>query len=118
MSPLSNITNPQTNIELKLVKDPNSKNVSDLLLHNTIPITLYDNLLTICDTGEGFEMKGDLLKIITVEIYNDDLAELVDKKIMYVFAKAMYFNEKTPGKKVPEIDHLYGGLSYMLSWFL
>ena len=101
-----------------MVKDPNSKKINDLLLHNTTPITLYDNLLTIRDTDEGFEMKGDLLKINTNEIYNDDLAELVYKKLRYDFAKAMHFDEKSPGKKVREIDHLYGCLSFLLSWFL
>ena len=118
MSPPSNITNLENNTQFKLVKYPNSKKVNDLLLHNKTPINLYDNLLTVHGTGKGFELKGDLLKIITKKNCNDDLAELVDEKLRYDFAKAMYFDEKSPSKKVPEIDHLYGGLSYLLSWFL
>ena len=41
MSPLSKITNPENTSQFKLVKDSNSNGVNDLLIHNTIPITLY-----------------------------------------------------------------------------
>ena len=64
MSPLSKITNPENTTQFKLVKDSSSNRVKDLLIHNTIPITLHNNLLTICDTNEQFELKGDLLKKI------------------------------------------------------
>ena len=65
MSPLSKINNPENTSQVKLVQDSTSNSVNDLLIHNSIPITLHDNLLTIRDLGKNFELKGDLLKMIT-----------------------------------------------------
>ena len=55
MFPLSKITKPENTTQFKFLKYQNSKRVNDLLLHNTIPIFLHDNLLTIRDTGKEFE---------------------------------------------------------------
>ena len=92
LSILSKFTNPENTTHFKLIKDHNSKKVNDLLIHKTIPVTLYINLLTIRDTGTQFELKGYLLKMITNESYNVDLASLSDKKSRYDFAKEMYFD--------------------------
>ena len=62
LSPLSKITNPENSFQFKLVKNSNSERVEDLLIHNSIPITLHDNFLTFRDTNNQFELKGDLLK--------------------------------------------------------
>ena len=51
MSPLSKITNPENNTQFNLVKGYNSNRVNDLLKKKTIPITLYNNMLTFRDTG-------------------------------------------------------------------
>ena len=99
MSPLSKITNPENTTQFKLVKDANSNRVNDLNINNSIPITLYNNLLTFRDTGKEFELKGDLLKMITNKNYNVDLASLSDKKLMYDFAKEMHFDVKKIGNK-------------------
>ena len=99
MSPLSRITNPENATQFKLVKDSNSNRVNDLLIHNTIPITLYNNLLTFRDTGKEFELKGDLLKMITNKNFNVDLTSLADKKLMYDIAKEMHFDTKAQGNK-------------------
>ena len=99
MSPLSKITNPENTSQFKLVKDSNSNRVNDLLIKNTIPITLCNNLLTFRDTGREFELKGNLLKMITNKNYNVDLASLADKKLMYDFAKEMHFDTKAQGNK-------------------
>ena len=99
MSPLSKITNPENNTQFKLVKDPNSNRVNDLLLKNKIPITLYNNMITFRDTGKEFELKGDLLKMITNKNYNVDHASLSNKKLMYDFAKEMHFDLKAQGNK-------------------
>ena len=99
MSLLSKITNPENTSQFKLVKDHNSNRVNDLLIKNTIPITLHDNLLTFRDTGTEFELKGDLLKMITNKNYNVDLASLADKKLMYNFAKEMHFDTKAQSNK-------------------
>ena len=65
MSPLSKITNRENTTQLKLIKYHNSNRVNDLLITNTIAITLYNNMLTFRDTGTEFELKGELLKMIT-----------------------------------------------------
>ena len=67
--------------------------------NKTIPITLYNNLLTFRDTGEEFELKGDLLKLITNRNYIVDLASLSDEKVKYDFAKEVNFDIKGPGRK-------------------
>ena len=99
MSPLFKITNPENTSQFKLVKDHNSNRVNNLLIHNTIPITLYNNFLTFPDNNKVFEPKGDVLELITNKKNNVDLAKLSDKKIMYDFAKEMNFDLKAVGKK-------------------
>ena len=99
ISPLSKITNPENTTQFKLVKDSNSKRVNDLKINKTIPITLYNNMLTFRDTGKEFELKGELLKMITNKNYNVILVSLPDKKLMYDFAKEMNFDTKTQGNK-------------------
>ena len=99
MSPLSKIINPENTSQFKLVKDSSSNRVNDLKIHNSIPITLYGNMLTFRDTNKQFELKGDLLEMITNSKFNVDLASLSDKKIMYDFAKEMHFDTKALGKK-------------------
>ena len=87
-------SNPQNASQFKPVKDSNSKRVNDLKINRTKPITLYNNMLTFRDTGKEFELKGDLLKMITNKNYNVDLADIQDKKRMYDFAKEMNFDTK------------------------
>ena len=99
MSPLSRITNPENTTQFKLVKDSISNRVNDLKIKNSIPITLYNNMLTFRDTGKEFELKRNLLKMITNENYNVNLASLPDKKLMYNFAKEMHFDERRVGNK-------------------
>ena len=99
MSPLSRITNPDNTSQFRLVKDHSSNRVNDLKINKTIPITLYGNMLTFRDTNKQFELKGDLLEMITNSKFNVDLASLSDKKLMYDFAKEMHFDSKAFGNK-------------------
>ena len=99
LSLLSKITNPENTSQFKLVKDSSSNRVNDFLTHNTIPFTLYDNLLTFRDSNKEFVLKGDLLKLITTENYNVDHSSLADKNLMYDFAKETYFDVRAPGNK-------------------
>ena len=62
MSPLSKIISPENTSQFNLVKDHNSNRVNDLLIRNTKPITLHNNLLTFRDTGRVFELNGDLFQ--------------------------------------------------------
>ena len=94
LSLLSKITNSENTSQLKLAKGSTSQRVNELLIHNTIPITFFDNLLKFRDTNEVFELKADILKMITNKNYNVDLANLSDKKLMYDFAKELNFDLK------------------------
>ena len=82
LSPLSIITNPEKINQCNLVKDANSNRVNDYEINKSIPITLHDNLLSSRDTGKEFELKGDLLKMITNKNYSVDHAILSDKNIL------------------------------------
>ena len=106
MTPLSKITHPENTTQFKLVKDSNSNRVNDLKINKTIPITLYNNILTFRDTGKEFELKGNILKMITNKNYNVDHASLSDKKLMYDFAKDMNFDLKAPGNKSTRVRTL------------
>ena len=99
MSPLSKITSPENSSQFELVKDSSSNRINDLKTQNSMPITSHDILLTFRDTGKVFELKGDLLKMITNSNYNVNHASLSDKKLMYNFAKEMYFDLKAVGNK-------------------
>ena len=65
LSPLFKINNYENTSQFKLVKCHKSKRVIDLLIHKTIRITLWNNLITFFHTGKVFELQGDLLKMIT-----------------------------------------------------
>ena len=60
LSPLSKVTNPEHTNQYKPVKDPDSDRVSDLPKNKTIPVTLYNNLLTFRDTDKKFKLEGNL----------------------------------------------------------
>ena len=100
LSPLSKIINPENTSQFRLVKNPNSNTVNDLLIHNTIPVTLYNSLLTFHDTDKKIELQGDLLKMTTKKNCNVDIANSHDGKIMYDFAKEMYFDVKARSNKI------------------
>ena len=95
LSAFSKIINPENATQFDLVNDTNSQRVNDLLIHNTIPITFYDNLLIFRDTGKKFDSKRDLLKMITNKNYKVDIARLLDKKLMCDFENGLHFDVKT-----------------------
>ena len=53
-------------------------------------------MLTFLDTGKEFELKGDLLKMITNNNYNVDHVSLADKKLLYM---EIHFDLKAVGNK-------------------
>ena len=99
LSPLYKITSPENTSQFKQLKDSTSNRVNDLLIHNTIPVTLHDNLFTFRDTNKQIELRGYLLEMITNKVCNVDLANWSDKKTMYDFAKEMNFDLRAVGKK-------------------
>ena len=105
-SPLPKVTDPENTTQFTLVRDSNSISVKDLSMKNTIPITVYNNMLTFRDTGREFKLKGELLKMIFNKNYNVILASLQDKKLMYDFAKDMNFDTKAQVINLLEIEHL------------
>ena len=56
-------------------------------------------MLTFRDTGKVFELRGDLLKMITNRNYNVDLASLAYKKLMCDFAKEIHSDVGGIGNK-------------------
>ena len=68
--------------------------LNNLLINKTIPVPLYNNLLTFRNTDKKFELQGDLLKMMLNKNYNVDLAKYSDKEVMYEFAKQKVFDEK------------------------
>ena len=89
LPPSSNITNCEHTSQFELLKDPQTNRVNDLSLDKTKPVNFDDNLLTFFDTDKEFEMGGDRLKMITNKYYNVDLAKILDKKLLFEFAKKM-----------------------------
>ena len=79
-----------------------------MLINNTTPVTLYNNLLTFRDTSKTFELKGDLLNLRTNKNYNVDLARFSDKKQIIGFAKEMHFDEKASNNKRTRDRYLIG----------
>ena len=100
LSRLSKITNTENTSQFKLVEDPNSNRVKKFLINKSVSVFLYNKLLTFRDIDKKFNLTRDLLKIMTNKNYNVDLANSSDEKLMYDFAKALYFDEKVPGKKI------------------
>ena len=99
LSPLSKINNPEKTTQFKLVKYSTSNRVNDFKIQDSRPIILHDNLLTFRDTGKVFELKGDILEVITNKNYNVDFAKRSDKKLLCNFAKEMNFDLKATDKK-------------------
>ena len=95
----SKVINPEHTTHFKVVQDPGSNRFNDRLVNKTIPVILYDNLLTFRDTDKKFKLQEDLLKMKFNKIYAVDLANLSDKKLKFDFAKEMHFDEKALGNK-------------------
>ena len=105
LSPLSKTTNPEHTFQYTLPEDPESCRVSDVLINKTLPVTLYDNLLTFRDTNKKSELYGDLLRLINFRNHNVDLANLVDETLLFEFAKEMYF-DRAQDKKNARVKSL------------
>ena len=86
-----------------LRKDPNLTKLNDFLIHGTIPVTIYSNMITFRDTNKTFGLEDDLLKVITNHKFNVDHSNLQDKKIIYEFAKEMKYDVKSTGR--PSVRH-------------
>ena len=84
--------------QFRLRKDPNSTKMNDFLIHGTIPVTIFSNMIVFRDSNKSFRLEGDLLKVITNHKFNVDHSSSQDKKLIYQFAKEMNYDIKSTGR--------------------
>ena len=84
--------------QFRLRKDPNSTKLNDFLIHGTIPVTIFSNMIVFRDSNKSFRLEGDLLKVITIYKFNVDHSNPQDKKLIYQFAKERKYDIKSTGR--------------------
>ena len=84
--------------QFRLRKDHNSPKMNEFLIHGTIPVTIFSNMITFRDSNKTFRLEGDLLKLITNHKFNADHSSPQDKKLIYGFAKEMNYDTKSTGR--------------------
>ena len=84
--------------QFRLRKDNSSTKMNDFLIHGTIPVTIFSNMITFRDSNKSFRLEGDLLKLITNQKFNADHSSPQDKKLIYEFAKEMNYDTKSTGR--------------------
>ena len=89
--------------QFRLRKDPNSTKMNDFLIHGTIPVTIFSDMMVFRDSSKPFRLEGDLLKVITIYKFNVDHYSPQDKKLIYEFAKEMNYDTKSTGR--PSVRH-------------
>ena len=89
--------------KFRLKKDPNSTKLNDFLIHGTIPVTIFSNMITFRDSNKTFRLEGDLLKVKTNYKINVDHSSTQDKKLISQFAKEMKYDIKNTGR--PSVRH-------------
>ena len=91
--------------QFRLRKDPDSTKINDFLIHGSIPVTIFSNMITFRDSNskKTFKLEGDLLKVKTNYKFNIDHSNQQDRKIIYEFAKELNYDTKSTGR--PSIRH-------------
>ena len=89
--------------QFRLRKDNNSTKLNDFLIHGTVPVTIFSNMITFRDSNKTFRLEGDLLKVITNYKFNVDHSSPQDKKLIYEFTKEMNYDTKSTGR--PGVRH-------------
>ena len=84
--------------QFRLRKDPNSTKMNDFLIHGTVPVTIFSNMIVFRDSNKSFRLEGDLLKVITTYKFNVDHSSPRDKRLIYEFANAMNYDVKSTGR--------------------
>ena len=84
--------------QFRLRKDPNSTKLNDFLIHGSIPVTIFSNMITFRDSKKTFKLEGDLLKVITNYKFNTDHSNQQDRKLIYEFGKEMKYDVKSTGR--------------------
>ena len=102
-SSLVNLFTPENKSQFRLRKDPNSTKMNDFLIHRSIPVTLFSNMLLFRDSNKSFKLEGDLLKLKTNYKVDADHSSPQDNKLIYEFTKEMNYDTKSTGR--PSIRH-------------
>ena len=89
--------------QFRLRKDTNSTKMNDFLIHGTIPVTVFSDMMVFRDSNKSFRLEGDLLKVITNYKFNVDHSSPQDKKLIYEFAKEMNYDTTSTGR--PSVRH-------------
>ena len=89
--------------QFRLKKYPNSTKMNDFLIHGTVPVTIFSDMMVFRDSNKSFRLEGDLLKVITNYKFNVDHSRPQDKKLIYEFAKEMNYDTKSTGR--PSVRH-------------
>ena len=97
-SSLVNLFKPENKSQFRLEKDLNSTKMNDFLIHGSIPITLFSNMITFRDSNKSFKLEGDLLELITNYNFNADHSSPQDKKLISEFAREMNYDTKSTGR--------------------
>ena len=103
-SSLVNLFKPENKSQFRLRKDPNSTKMNDFLIHGSIAITLFSNMITFRDSSKTFRLERDLLKLMTNYKFNAYHSSPQDKKLIYEFAKEMNCDTKSTGR--PSTRHI------------
>ena len=103
VSSLVEVFKKDSKSQFRLRKDPNSTKLNDFLIHGTIPVTIFSNMIVFRDSNKSFRLEGDLLKVITTYKFNVDHSNPQDKKLIYQFAKEMKYDTKSTGR--PSVRH-------------
>ena len=102
-APLVEVFKNNNKSQFRLRKDPNSTKMNDFLIHGTIPVTIFSNMITFRDSNKTFRLEGDLLKVITNYKFNVDHSSPQDKKLNNEFAKEMKYDINSTGR--PGVRH-------------
>ena len=95
-----NLFKPENKNQFKLIKSHNSIRMNAFLIQESIPITLYSNMLTFRGSKKSFKLDGDLLKMITNYKFNVGHSNLQDRKIFREIAEEVNFDIENIGQKV------------------
>ena len=96
---LVNLFKPENKSQFRIKKDFNSARVNDFLINGGVPVSIYDNMLTLRDSNRSFELDGDLSETRTS--YDSNLSNSIpkDRKLIHEFGKEMNFKFRQQGRK-------------------
>ena len=97
-SSLVNLFKLENKSQFRLLKDLNSTEMYDFLIHGNKPVTLYSIMLTFRDSNKSFNLDGDLLKTMANYQFSVGHSNPQDRKVILEFAEEMNFDIKNTGR--------------------